>query len=444
VIADLLALTDSYGGEDMNRPLKILQVVDLYDPFIGGMELHVKALSRGLTDRGHKVTIATSHLPGTAIDEVVGGFRIRRISGWANRALNGLYERAEAPYHPPLPDPGIIRALRNIIDDERPDVVHAQGWISYSCMAIARRHKFQLVVTLHDYSSTCVRKTLLRNGLTECSGPRLDICLRCAPGQYGKLKGAALTFGLRTARLLHDRVDSWVAVSQSVADASRCSLPRTSEVTVIPSASPEAPANGQRPKWLPSGHFLLFVGALGHHKGLNWLLDAYSGGGLSWPLVIIGASRHSVPQSWPTDVTVITNVAHDAVMAAWPHAGIGLVPSLCREGFGLVAVEAMRSGVPVVASRIGALPEIVTDGVTGLLVTPGKTPELLGAIRRMVENPELRRKMGAAGRAQSERFSGETVTKKYERHYRRIIEAPRQARTGLSDTYGAERREAPD
>lgn len=412
----------------MSRPLRILQVTDLYEPFIGGMESHVKALSRGLASRGHEVTIATSHLPGTAIDEVADGLRIRRISGWTNRALRGLYERPEAPYHPPLPDPGVMRVIGEIIDDERPDIVHAQGWISYSCMAIARRHEFQLVVTMHDYSFACARKTFMRNGVAECAGPRLDICLRCAPGQYGKLKGTALTVGLRTARSLHGRVDSWVAASRTVADASRCALPGTSEVTVIPSASPDVPAGGQRPEWLPSGHFLLFVGALGQHKGLNWLLDAYSGGGLGWPLVIIGASRQGAPQSWPENVTVITNVPHQTVMAAWRHAGIGLVPSLCREGFGLVAVEAMRSGVPVVASRIGALPEIVADGVTGLLVTPGSTPELLRAIRRIQEDPQLRHKMGTAGQERSELFSAETVTKMYEQHYRRILEAPSQAR----------------
>lgn len=279
----------------------------------------------------------------------------------------------------------------------------------------------------------------MRNGLTECAGPRLDMCLRCAPGQYGKLKGTALTIGLRTARSLHGRVDSWVAASRSVADASRCSLPRTSVVTVIPSASPDAPADGQRPEWLPGGRFLLFVGALGHHKGLNWLLDAYSGGGLSWPLVVIGASRHDVPQGWPAGVKVITDVPHQSVMAAWRYAGIGLVPSLCREGFGLVAVEAMRSGVPVVASRIGALPEIVEDGVTGLLVTPGNTPELLRAIRRMEEDPQLRRKMGTAGQARSEQFSAETVTNLYEQHYRRILGAPRQARSNSMKLNGAER-----
>jgi glycosyltransferase involved in cell wall biosynthesis len=411
----------------MSRPLRILQVCDFYEPFIGGVESHVKALSRELACRGHEVTIVTSHLPGTALDENVGGLRIRRITGWANRVLHGWYERAEAPYQPPLPDPGMMRALRGIIDDQRPDIVHAQGWISYSCMAIARRSGCPLVVTMHDYSFSCARKTLLRDGLAECAGPRLDICLRCAPGQYGTVKGTALTLGLRTARSLHGRVDSWVAASASVADASRGSLPRSSVPSVIPSLSPDVPADGgPRPDWLPSGHFLLFVGALGRHKGLNWLLGAYSGGELSWPLVVIGASRPDAPRSWPDNVTVRTDVPHQDVMTAWRHAGVGLVPSLCREGFGLVAVEAMRSGVPVVASRIGALPEIVADSVTGLLVAPGNTPELIRAIRRLEEDPRLRREMGTAGRARSELFSAGTVTTMYEQHYQRILQAPRQ------------------
>ena len=408
----------------MGRPLRILQVTDFYDPFIGGMESHVKALSQGLASRGHKVTVVTSQLPGTAIDEVTGGLRIHRISGWTNRVLHGSYERAEAPYHPPLPDPGVMRGLRDVIDEARPDIVHAHGWISYSCMAMARR-QFGLVVTLHDCSFSCVRRTLLRNGVAQCDGPRLDICLRCASGQYGKVKGPALAVGLHAARSLHHRVDSWVAASQSVADANRCGLPRTSAVTVIPSASPEAPPAGPRPEWLPAGDFLMFVGAFGHHKGLNWLLDAYASGGLSWPLVVITASRDDVEQDWPPGVTVVTDVPHEAVMTAWRYAGIGLVPSLCQEGFGLVAVEAMRSGVPVVASRIGALPEIVSDRVTGLLVTPGNTDELRRAIRRLEEDSRLRHALGAAGQVRSAQFSAETVTKMHEQHYRRILRASR-------------------
>ena len=150
----------------MSRPLRILQVTDLYEPFIGGMEQHVKSLSRGLADRGHKVVVATTRLPGTADDETMDGVRIRRITGWSSRVLADWYERTDVPFHPPVPDPGAIAGLKVIIDELRPDVVHAQGWITYSCLALAaRRRRFRLFVTMHDHAFACVRKTLMRNGL---------------------------------------------------------------------------------------------------------------------------------------------------------------------------------------------------------------------------------------------------------------------------------------
>jgi glycosyltransferase involved in cell wall biosynthesis len=408
-------------GDHMPRPLRILQVTDLFEPFVGGMELHVRTLSQELARRGHEVTVVTAQLPGTAVDEAVDGFRVRRVAGWSGRALAGWYERAEVPFHPPVPDPGVVAALRRIIDDLRPDVVHTQGWISYSCLAIGRHRRFRLVVTLHDHSFACVRKTLLRNDLKPCSGPRLDVCLRCAPGQYGIVKGVALTTGLRAARPLHARVESWVAISQFVADSSRCAIPRDRAISVIPPTSAQPPPPAQRPAWLPADGYALFVGALGPYKGLNWLLDAYAGGGFSRPLVVVGTTRPDTPRSWPAGVVVRTDVPHRDVMEAWRHAGIGLVPSLWPEPFGLVAVEAMRSGVPVVASRIGALPGIVVDGVTGILVAPGNTTELRAAIRRLDQEPELRSRMGAAGLVQAEQFSAETVTTLYERHYRRLL-----------------------
>jgi glycosyltransferase involved in cell wall biosynthesis len=82
-----------------------------------------------------------------------------------------------------------------------------------------------------------------------------------------------------------------------------------------------------------------------------------------------------------------------------------VVPSLWEEPFGLVAVEAMARGLPVVATRSGALPEIVADGVTGLVVE--RAPDdLRAAVARLVGDPDLRRQLGAAGRRRvEERFS---------------------------------------
>jgi glycosyltransferase involved in cell wall biosynthesis len=276
-------------------------------------------------------------------------------------------------------------------------------------------------VTMHDHGFVCARRTLMRDGHELCPGARLDACLRCASGQYGKVKGAAMVVGLRASRPWHSRVDSWIANSQFVADANRRALPRDCEISVIPPASTQPPALAQPPSWLPPDGYLLFVGALRRHKGLHWLLEAYSGGQFSRPLVVIGTPGPDTPSNWPTGVVARTNVPHEHVMEAWRHAGIGLIPSMCQEGFGLVAAEAMSSGVPVVASRVGALPEIVADDITGMLVAPGSTTELREAIRRLDDDPMLRQAMGAAGKVRAKQFTPEVVTLSHEQLYRRLL-----------------------
>jgi glycosyltransferase involved in cell wall biosynthesis len=404
----------------MTRTLRILQVSDLYEPFIGGGEQHVKILSQGLAKRGHSVTVATSHLPGTVAEETVGGVRIKRITGWSTRVLARWYERPDAPFHPPLPDPGFVAALNAIIDDLRPDIVHAHSWIAYSCMAAKLRGAL-LIVTLHDHGTICSRKTLWRDDKELCAGPRMDRCVRCTPGQYGVIKGTALTSGLRMARSLHSRVDSWIATSNFVADSTSRLLPQRAVTDVIPAAiEPPSSTPMHRPSWLPSDDYLLFVGALGRHKGLHWLLEGHAGSGLS-PLVVIGTPRSDTPSTWPNDVIVHTNVPHQDVMAAWRYARLGIVPSLWPEPFGLVAIEAMYSGIPVVASRIGGLAEVVTDDV-GILVTPGNTPELRAALLRLEQSPELCSAMGTAGRARAALYSPAKFVESNEAHYYRLLD----------------------
>lgn len=413
----------------MTERLRVLQVTDLFHPFIGGMEEHVKTLSHGLIQRGHEVTVATARLPGTPAAEVIDGLRVRRIEGWARRILTPWYDRAEAPYHPPVPDPGMVAQLQRLVSELRPDVIHAQGWITYSCLAGLAHQSAPLVVTIHDHGFRCAAKTFLRNGRTPCAGPGLAACLRCGAAQYGTVKGTALAAGLRAGRRLHGRADSWVAVSSFIADLTRPVLPEGCTVTVIPPASAPAPAlPPSRPAWLPDDGYLLFVGKLGRYKGLHWLLDAYASGGFCRPLVLVGTMHEDTPRTLPAGVTLRTAVPHHEVMQTWQHAAIGIVPSLGPEAFGLVAVEAMRSGVPVIASRAGALPSIVTDGVTGLIVTPEHKAELQAAIRRLDQDPDLRRRMGASGQARAEQFSAGAVTAMHEHHYRQLLAA--RARDG--------------
>ena len=109
------------------------------------------------------------------------------------------------------------------------------------------------------------------------------------------------------------------------------------------------------------------------------------------------------------------------VAPVFERAEVVVVPSL-GEGFGMVALEAMERGRPVIASAVGGLPEIVDDGVTGLLVPPGDADALGAAIRELAGDRARAAAMGAVGRARAlEQFSQERCTDRIAELYREAL-----------------------
>jgi len=106
------------------------------------------------------------------------------------------------------------------------------------------------------------------------------------------------------------------------------------------------------------------------------------------------------------------------------QADVLIFPTVAEEALGRSAVEAMGAGRPVIASRIGGLQYTVIEGLTGLLFEPGDADDLVAKVERLLDDKELRHRLGAAGRARfEEQFTWENII---DRHYRRILGPPRQ------------------
>lgn len=405
--------------------MRILMISDFYPPIIGGLERHVQTLSHELTRRGHSIAVATLWRDGSPAFERDDGVRVHRIRGW-NRMLARFYESPERQFHPTFPDPGVVAGLRRIIAHERPDIVHARGWMLYSFLPLKAQSTAKLVVTLHDYSLVCPKKTYLYHDHV-CQGPAYGKCIGCASAQYGAAKSLALTTGLQVSARLHDRVDRFLAISTAVRDASMVgtgcpSRPIEVVPTFVPDTALAEAAQAGRPAFLPpQDDYLLFVGALGTHKGLRVLLDAYAAMDGRVPLVVIGTERGDTPTAFPPGVTVARNVPHGEVMGAWNHSALGVVPSIWPEPFGQVAIEAMICGRPVVASAIGGLRDAVVDGETGLLVPPGNPQALRDALCTLLDNPAQRRRMGEAARRRARLFVASTVIDRIEQIYAEVL-----------------------
>ncbi len=404
--------------------MRIMMISDFYLPIIGGLERHVRTLSHELTRRGHHVAVATLAHEGSPAFEDDEGVSVYRLPGW-NRALKPFYASADRQFHPTMPDPGVMAGLRRVMVKERPDIVHARGWMLYSYLPIRNAFPAKLVVTLHDYSLVCPRKTYTRQGQV-CDGPGYTKCVTCATEQYGAAKSLLLCTGLEVSRHMHGRVDRYIGVSRAVRDANVQAAgrpPRPFEVisTFVPNTVLEPRPPRERPAFLPKEDgYILYVGEFAPHKGIHTLLDAYQGLETLAPLVLIGAEHGRSGIEFPANVIVARNVKHDDVMTAWAHSALGVVPSIWPEPLGQVAIEAMAASKPVVAAAVGGLPDVVVDGETGLLVPPRDATALREALRTLLQDPERRARMGAAGRERAPYFTVGPVANQIERLYEEV------------------------
>jgi glycosyltransferase involved in cell wall biosynthesis len=416
--------------------MRILMLADFYPPFAGGVARHVSGLSRELVERGHEVAVATFEGEGLPRFEIDHGVRVYRIRGTAQR-LTPLFKDSKRRWAPPFPDPELTWAIRGVIALERPDIVHAHTWLVNSFLPLKAWSGAKLVLTLHEYGLVCAKKNPIYRGAV-CDGPGLMKCLGCSTDHYGLVKGAPAALALQAMSApLRRAVDLFLPVSSDT--AMRCGLIGGGlPYQVIPNFVPATVGElhgGHEPyqAQLPREDYLLFVGALGRHKGVPVLLDAYAGLVDPPPLVLIGIPWPDMPVNFPANVTVLENWPHDAVMEAWSRSRIALVPSVVPESFGIVVIEAMASGRPVIASRIGGLPELVEDGETGLLVPPGDPAALRGAIARLLADRDLAERMGQAGRRKAREFRTSNVIPWIERAYHRVMHGRLEAGMDLPE-----------
>ncbi|OLC13964.1 MAG: glycosyl transferase family 1 [Candidatus Rokubacteria bacterium 13_1_40CM_69_27] len=172
--------------------------------------------------------------------------------------------------------------------------------------------------------------------------------------------------------------------------------------------------------------YVLFVGRITDQKGIFHLLEAAPKLPAGVQLVLCASApdtpeieerlRRAVPLH-PNVLWINAMIPVEEVVQLYSHAAVFACPSV-YEPFGLINLEAMACETPVVASAVGGILEVVEDGTTGYLVTPGRPDELAAALRRLLDDPEQGRAMGRAGRRRvEEKFSWASVAERTERLY---------------------------
>jgi len=175
--------------------------------------------------------------------------------------------------------------------------------------------------------------------------------------------------------------------------------------------------------------YVLFVGRVSRQKGITYLLEAAE----SFPegvTLVLCASSPDTPELQEEVVQKVSRMRNvvwidrmlpkSELVQLYSHASVFVCPSV-YEPFGIINLEAMACETAVVATAVGGIPEVVEDGITGILVEPGNPVDLARAVTGILESPDVARRMGEAGRARvEERFSWQAIAKQTKRLYEEI------------------------
>jgi glycosyltransferase involved in cell wall biosynthesis len=339
-----------------------------------------------------------------------------------------LPRKATVPLMVPW-NPAVRKELAARLRASRPDVVHIHNTfplLSPSVVAACADAGVPAVATLHNYTMVCPPGTLHRDG---------HICTECVGGsplpavKHGCYRGSSAATVPMAASMVANRRRWWTGVSRFF-----CISAAQRDLLVSAGMPGERMAVKHNFVTDPGvrrtgdGTHVLFLGRITEEKGVGLLMRAWDrlGGALGVPLVIAGTGpmqdEVAVWANGRPDVSYV-GLRNKAECRALTADAVAVVaPSTWLEAFGLVVVEAMAAGVPTVAAAHGAFPELVEDGVTGLLHQPNDAASLADRLREVVG--DRNREMGDAARVRYEKdFTPEVGLDRLVSGYQAAIEA---------------------
>jgi len=366
---------------------------------VGGSGIVATELATSLAARGHQVHLLSSDMP----------FRLREQTPLVQ------FHRVETPAYPLFREPQYALSLSNRI------------------VQVARAHRLDLVHA--HYAVPHAAAAYLARQILAAGGAHVPKVITTLHGTDITLVGSDPSYS-ETVAFCIDQSDGVTAVSQSLKADTYRSLPVTSPIEVIPNFLDCArwaprPDPAVRARYCPPDRYdglLLHISNFRPVKRLDAVLGVFqrvrAAHRAKLLLVGDGPERARVAQqAAELDLTDHVEILGelDEIRALLSVADVFLLPS-AQESFGLAAAEAMACGAPVVASRVGGLPEVIDDGVTGFLHAPEDLDGMAGSAAALLADRALRERIARAARASiAERYCEERIVPMYEAFYARLL-----------------------
>jgi len=381
-----------------------IALVSPYDfAYPGGVTNHISCLGRHFTEMGHEVKIIAP------VSKVTASLDDRFIPIGKPRSI---------------PTSGSIARIT------------ISPWLSSQVEAVMEAERFD-VVHLHEPLMPMLSTTVLRMSHAANIGTFHAYGFNGRPGY-----NCAWPLGKWLLSRWFHKLDGKIAVSKPAMEFARHHFP--GYYNVIPNGidlehfSPDVPPIDE---FCDGKLNILFVGRLEKRKGMDYLLGAYQRVKAEIPnlrLIAVGPGtrlgkqyKKQVARSGLEDVVFVGYADYNDLPRYYRTADVFCAPATGWESFGIVLLEAMATGTPVVATNIEGYSNVINDGVEGLLVPPKNKDRLAEALLRLLGDEALRRQMGAAGKLKALEYGWGNISKRVLDYYHRVLsETPWQKGQG--------------
>jgi glycosyltransferase involved in cell wall biosynthesis len=378
---------------------------------LGGTEVYTWGVARALVRAGHAVNVfyPLAGAPHPQMPEVQDGVRLWRVP--VNPARVG--ENPAGQFWHTFRDAGIEKSFTAFLAETEPDLVHFQHVQGVSArlieLAAGRRSPSggrPCVITLHDYWFFCANSQLVRPDRAMCAGPqRGRNCVDCATARADlnwlrtlrPLVALPLDYRNRYLAGMAAQADLLIAPSDFLREQYVGQGFPAGRLVTIENGVEMSRLAGAAPLVIPHDPDRVrfgFLGSLAWQKGVHVLVEAFNRLPPNAMLTVYGSDR-AFPE-YGAEVRSLARHPGIQFAGALDYQSVGdalraldclIVPSLWYENSPLVIQEAFAVGLPVIASRLGALTEKVEDGVTGRLFEPGSVEDLARVLGELIEEP---------------------------------------------------------
>jgi glycosyltransferase involved in cell wall biosynthesis len=294
-------------------------------------------------------------------------------------------------------------AFARVLDKSKPDVVHCHniyGRLSTSILGVLKQRRIPAVLTVHDYKVVCPSYLMLKKG-KPCSACIDGGYYRCAINRCHKGQiAASIVYAIEAYYARHTgnygAISAFLCPSLFIADLLKQSGIEENRVLYHPNC---VEAGAYAPRY--EGEYILSVCRLSHEKGLPTLLQAVLGTNLPVRIAGTGPMEASLREMAEKDGGPIVFEGHCSgakLAELYRNAAFVVVPSEWYENAPMSILESFAYGKPVVGTRIGGIPELITEGEHGYLADPESPDQLRAVIQRLWHDKEAQRSMGRNAR----------------------------------------------